>query len=136
MSYVALLAADKPLPLYEAPKPRVRWIQSGGHRVSVEEDGFSVQKHEYYRAAVEDLGLTMKPYQYELDLRATEDDLNELQTYLQENLAPGENVELWGLWVGGEEERLARYRGPLDALNLETLDMLEACRTVCLTIER
>lgn len=136
MSYVTLLAADKPLPLYEAPTPRVRWIKSGGHRVSIEENGFTVLKHEYYRTAVEDLGLTMKPCQYELDLRATKDDLNELETYLRENLAPGESVELWGLWVGGEEERLTRYRGPLDALNLETLDMLEACRTVCLTIER
>jgi len=128
------LAADRPAPLYEAPTRRIRYTACGDRRLQVEEDGFSVQAHAYYRAAVEELGLTMRACWYELDLRATEDDLRYLRAYLKEHFTSGEEVELWGLWVGGEERPLARYRGRLDELDLETLELLEECRQVCLTI--
>lgn len=134
MSYVRLLAAGHPAPLYQPRERRIRQVSIDGQQVSVEEDGFAVLAHEYYRQAVEDLGLTMKPYQYELDLRATESDLRQLRAYLAEHFAPGEEVELWGLWVGGEEERPVRCRGPLDEFDMDTLEMLEEFRPVCLTI--
>lgn len=135
MSYVRLLAAGHPMPLYEAPAPRVRTVSIGGVRHTIEENGFSVLEHEYYRSAVDELCLTMKPCQYELDLRATEDDLNQFRAYLTAHLTPGEEVELWGLWVGGaDEERPIRYRGPLNQFDRETLDLLEECRPVCVTI--
>lgn len=134
MSYVRLLAADRPAPLYQSPEPRTRLVQVGGRQISITEDGFSVMEHQYYRSAVDELELTMKPCQYELDLRGTEEDLRQFKDYLIQNFAPSEEVELWGLWVGGDEDRPARYRGDLKDLDMETLAMLEECRQVCLTI--
>lgn len=135
MSYVRLLAADRPAPLYQSQEQRVRQVSIDGQQVSVEEDGFAVLAHEYYRQAVEELGLSMKPYQYELDLRAAESDLRQLRAYLAEYFAPGEEVELWGLWVGGEEERPVHYCGSLEEFDMETLKMLEEFRPLCLTIK-
>ena len=63
MSRVILLCADHPLPLYAAQTRRVYF-----HRgVRYEEEGFSVQPHVYYRPAVDNLELSMKPHRYELD---------------------------------------------------------------------
>lgn len=75
MSRVILLAADRPLPLLE---PAFRRVRCTG-RFTVETDGFSVRPHEYYRGAVDELGLELKPFQYELDLEATQEDVNALR---------------------------------------------------------
>lgn len=135
MSWVTLLAADHPATLYRAPEQRTRFVRIGVEQNPVREDGFSVLEHEYYRQAVDDLGYSMKPYQYEMNLRATPADLKYLRGYLEEHFAPGEEVELWGVWVGGEEERPARFRGPLDGLDIEELERLERAAPVCLTVE-
>ena len=74
MSAVTLLCADHSLPLYRSGSRRIRTAPSG----PVAGDGFSVQTHKYYRQVVEELGLTMKPFQYELDLRATGEDAAQL----------------------------------------------------------
>ena len=135
MSAVTLLCADRPLPLYDSGIRRVETSSHGGHTVSIETNGFSVQEHTYYREAVEDLGLELKPYQYELDLRATECDVTELQTYLRENLCSGEAVEIWHLWVGDNAPtRLIRFSGALEDLDLDTLEQLEEDYQTCMTI--
>ena len=126
MSCVVLLAADHPLPLHEAQTRRTRTVRSGRDAIAVEEDGFSVQTHEYYRRAVDELGMAMKPCQYELDLRATEEDAALLRNYLRENCLPGETVELWQLWVGTDPEGLLRLSGGLEELDRDTLEQLEA----------
>ena len=97
MSRVILLAADRPLPLLE---PAFRRVRCTG-RFTVETDGFSVRPHEYYRGAVDELGLELKPFQYELDLEATQEDVNALRAYLAGHCRPGEQVELWNLGGGG-----------------------------------
>lgn len=97
MSAVTLLCADRPLPLYESGVRRVETSSHGGYTVRIEASGFSVGEHTYYREAVEDLCLTMKPCRYELDLRATQEDAAELRAYLAKHLRPGETVELWNL---------------------------------------
>ena len=74
MSAVTLLCADHSLPLYRSGSRRIRTAPSG----PVAGDGFSVQTHKYYRQVVEELGLTMKPFQYELDLRAPGEDAAQL----------------------------------------------------------
>ena len=74
MSAVTLLCADRPLPLYESGVRRVETSSYGGYTVRIEASGFSVGEHTYYREAVEDLYLTMKPCRYQLDLRATQED--------------------------------------------------------------
>ena len=76
MSRVILLAADHPMPLYDPELRRV--TVSGGF--TLETPGFSVQAHEYYRDAVDSLGLEMKPFQYELNLDATDEDAEQLRT--------------------------------------------------------
>ncbi len=135
MSHVTLLAADKPLPLYDPGVRRIRTSGCGGRAVAVEEDGFSVQEHRYYRDAVDELGLPMKPCRYELDLRGTQEDTDLLRGYLEQNLAPGERAELWSVWVPRyPEDGLARYRGRLADLDLETVALLEQWN-VCITVE-
>ena len=59
MSAVTLLCADHSLPLYRSGSRRIRTAPSG----PVAGDGFSVHTHKYYRQVVEELGLTMKPFQ-------------------------------------------------------------------------
>ena len=130
MSAVTLLCADHPLPLYRSNSRRIRSTPSG----SVTEDGFSVQTHKYYRCGVEELGLTMKPFQYELDLQATGEDAAQLRTYLEKHLRPGETAELWNLWVGDGPARPRRFSGALGDVELDTLKQLEENFQTCLTI--
>ena len=136
MSAVTLLCADRPLPLYDSGIRRVETSSHGGHTVSIEPNGFSVQEHTYYREAVEDLGLELKPYQYELDLQATEGDAAELRAYLEKHLRPGEAVELWSLWVGDGPTRPHRFGGRLADLDLDAIKQLHEQFQICLTIER
>lgn len=121
MSRVILLAADRPLPLME---PAFRRIRRTG-RFAVETDGFSVRPHEYYRGAVDELGLELKPFQYELDLEATQKDVDALRAYLADHCRPGERIELWNLWVGVDrEDRVPHFQGELADLALDTLKQL------------
>lgn len=136
MSAVTLLCADRPLPLYDSGIRRVETSSHGGHTVSIEANGFSVQEHAYYREAVEDLGLTMKPCRYELDLRATEEDTAALRAYLEKYLHPGEAVELWNLWVGDGPTRPHRFGGRLADLDLDAIKQLHEQFQIRLTIER
>lgn len=126
MSVVTLLAADHPMPLSEAHTRRIRTVCSGRDAITVEEDGFSVQEHAYYRWAVDELGIAMKPCQYELDLRATEEDAVLLRDYLRQNGIPGETLELWQLWVGTEREKLIQFSGSLEDLDKDTLEQMES----------
>ena len=101
----------------------------------MEEDGFSVQEHRYYRPAVDELNLPMKPCRYELDLRATWEDVQGLRAYLTANANPSEQVELWYLWVGDAPSRVRRFCGPLSDVAVDTLEQLEEYAPTCLTIE-
>ena len=132
MSAVTLLCADHPLPLHDPGIRRTRTVRA----VTVEEDGFSVQPHTYYRYAVEELGLAMKPCRYELNLCPTEEEAALLRAYLAQNCAPGETVELWQLWVGDGPGKPTRFSGPLAALDGPALEQMEErpMGQTCLTI--
>lgn len=134
MSCVYLLAASHSLPLYDSGIRRLRTVKAGGMTVTLEEDGFSVQKHEYYRQAVDCLALDMQPCRYELNLSPTQEDAAQLRAYLSKNCARGETVELWHLWVGGGAHRIRRFSGPLSALEQDTLEQLEEHQQTCLII--
>ena len=126
MSAVALLCADHPLPLYDSGRRELQTSTHGGCTVSVEVRGFAVEPSTYYRQAVEELGLEMKPCQYELVLRPTEEDAAALRAYLRRSCAPGETVELWQLWVGPDRaERLPHFRGRLADLDREALEQFD-----------
>lgn len=125
MSCVILLAVDHPMPLYDPELRRTYTLQVEGNDVTMETPGFFVQPHAYYREAVEKLGLEMKPWQYELNLEAREDEAALLQDYLNKHCTPGEQVELWNLWVGEDrKERVPCYQGRLADLDGDTLDQL------------
>ena len=126
MSAVNLLAADHPLPMYDPQLRRSYTVKAEGEEVAVEAPGFSVQPHEYYRDAVEQLGLELKPCQYEVNLCPTEEEAALLRAYLKQNCMPGETVELWHLWVGTESEKPLRFSGPLEDLDRAALEQLEA----------
>ena len=130
MSCVYLLCSDRPLPLYESHARR-RWTCRG---IQYDTDGFAVREHTYYRAAVDELGFSMKPCQRELDLRATDQDAELLRRYLRGNCAPGEQVELWNLWVGDVDVRAFHLEGPLSDLDKDTLEQLFEKDQTCMTI--
>lgn len=137
MSHVSLLAADRPMPLFESGEQRHRTVHTPTGDLQVWEDGFSVREHSYYRYSVDELALTMKPFRYELDLQVTQPDLRFLRGYLAENCRPGGHVELWDLWVGGETAKLRRFHGRLSDLDLGTLEQLQEHsmeEQTCLTV--
>ncbi len=125
MSCVILLAADHPMPLFDTELGRIDTLQVEGSTVTMETPGFSIQPHAYYREAVEELGLNMKPWQYELNVEAREDEAALLRDYLNKHSIPGEQVELWNLWVGEDRgETVPCYRGRLADLDSHALDLL------------
>ena len=127
MSHVSLIAADKELPLCDRQEYRERTVTVPNSKsITIGcTCGFRVEKHSYYHDSTDFLDYEMKPFQYELTLEQCETDLNHLLTYLRENFSPGEEVELWSLWVGsGHGERPVCYRGRLSEFDLDTLGML------------
>ena len=131
MSRVYLIAADKPLPLYDCRSMRTRSARGGSITM---ECGFAVEEHAYYRTAVDDLGYGMKPFRYELQLDDAAEDLPLLREYLSAQFSPGESVELWSLWLGGGETRPKRYRGAFAEFDRDTVEMLLEEGQTCLTI--
>lgn len=125
MSCVILLAADHPMPLFDPDLRRTYKLSVEGEEVAMETPGFSVQEHAYYREAVDSLSLEMKPWQYELNLEAREDEAALLRDYLKRHCTACEQVELWNLWVGDDrEEKVPCYQGRLSELDQEVLDQL------------
>ena len=137
MSRVILLAADHPLPYYQSDIQRPSPPSRGPIVVTLpwESYCFSVRPHRDYRMAVEELGLEIKPYQYELNLKATEQDTRELQNYLAQHCQTGEQVELWNLWVGDSSARPRRFCGRLADLDFDTIMQLKERFQTCLAIE-
>lgn len=125
------------MPLFASPARRTRLVSTPSGTFSVDEDGFSVAEHQYYRRGVDLLDLRLKPFPYELNLQAAPQDLHWLRTYLESSCIPGEQVELWNLWVGAEDTpcRVLRFAGPLAAFGLDTLKQLYERYQTCITIE-
>ncbi len=117
MSQVTLLAADSSLPRCHT-------------------QALSVAPLDYYRSAVELLGLPLKPFRYELELEETSAGAQALRDYLHSHCSPGTTVQLWNLWVGDANVRPFRLAGPLDALDGDTLQQLREKEQTCLTITR
>ena len=126
MSHVNLIAADKELPLRDHQEFRESIITvPGDEPITIGFTcGFMVAPHEYYRYAVDELGIEMKPFQYEMDFQVCQTDLDHLLAYLRENFSPGEEVELYSLWVGSGAGGTRHYRGKLSEFDLDTLGML------------
>ena len=127
MSRVYLIAADGELPMRDKREYRESnvAVSNNEHFAIGFPCGFAVAEHSYYREPVDFLDYEMKPFRYELALEQCETDLDHLLTYLRENFSPGEEVELWSLWVGdGHSERPVRYRGRLSEFDRDTLGML------------
>ena len=134
MSQVILLAADHSLPQFASGERRIRTVSTPDGTLRVEEDGFSVVPLTYYKSAIEDLALAMKPFRYELDLRDTPQDLLCLRSYLSAYCSPGEQIELWNLWVGGGDDPVRHFSGAFRDFDLETLKQLLETWQTCVTI--
>ena len=127
VSHVSLIAADKELSLCDRQEHRESTVTvPNNERFTIGfTSGFAVTEHSYYRDSVDFLDYEMKPFRYELTLEQCEADLSHLLAYLRENFSPGEEVELWSLWVdNGHGERPIRYRGRLSEFDLDILGML------------
>ena len=126
MSRVLLIAADKPLPLCDKQTERTRTVTLSGKAFTITAmGGFSVSEHSYYRSCVDELGYPMKPYQYELSVETQNEDLADFKAYLEEQLTPGEEIELWNLWVGDEPVPLTRLIGKWEDFDLDTLKQFD-----------
>ena len=90
--------------------------------------------HECYRQTAEELGLEMKSYQYKLNLDVAEQDAQQLRDYLTQHGKPGEQVELWNLWVGKGNVRAFHPMGPLRDLDGDVLEQLFEKDQTCMTI--
>lgn len=127
MSYVLMLAADRPLPLCDKSAMRSKTVTVEGEPYTVSfACGFSVNDHSYYRHCTDALGYPFKPCQYEMDLYNDEADLQNLKSYLSEHLKPGETVDLWHVCVSDIEGKScpSRRSGTLEEFNLDTLGIL------------
>ena len=119
------------------PSPLIRLRQppdTYSRPSTVETAGFSIQVHEYYRQTAEELGLEMKSYQYKLNLDVAEQDAQQLRDYLTQHGKPGEQVELWNLWVGNVNVRAFHPMGPLRDLDRDVLEQLFEKDQTCMTI--
>ena len=126
MSCVLLLAADKPLPLCDERGEVTHTVTVQGKAYTVTAmGGFSVNDHRYYRHAVEKLGYEMKPFQYELDLRPVQEDLEPFKAYMERQFSSGEEVQLWNLWVGNAPGPLTCLRGEWKDFDLDTLKQFD-----------
>ena len=140
MSRVYLLSADRPLPLCDMEENWTRVIKLRNPDLRVRESvisgksQFRIQEHSYYRGAVNELELDMKGYQYELDVTKDQWSLEELTAYFRENLSPGEQVELWSLWIGNESIPPVRYAGYLSDFDMDTLHQFLDAESICITI--
>ncbi len=144
MSRVMLIASDKPLPLCNIEERRT-WIMKlsenfrnpalrGQERVMSGICTFAIQEHSYYRGAVDELELKMKHFQYELEVEDDEWGAEQLTAYLKEHLNPGEQVELWNLWVGYDIISPARVSGALHDFASDTLHQFLYAESMCMTI--
>ncbi len=125
MSHVNLIAAGKELPLCDRQEFRENTATVNGKSFTIGcICGFFVAPHEYYQYAVDELGVEMKPFRYEMDFQVCQTDLDHLLAYLRDNFTPGEEVELWSLWVGSGAGSTRHYRGKLSEFDLDTLGML------------
>lgn len=133
MSRVYVLAADKELPLWDAREERTR--ESGGFSITLTQ-GFQVEKLDYYRRAVEELGYPMKPFRYQLALEKEENDLKNLRAYLEANCFPGETLELWNVWLSGDVNKKCPpgFRGRLADLDMDALEQFLSVEELCFTI--
>lgn len=144
MSRVYLIAADRSLPHCDLEQPQKRVIRLSEHFRNPDLRGqereiswvshFSVQPHSYYRSAVEALGYPLKPFQYELTVEQDPWSLEQLLTYLTGQFTPGEQVQLWSLWVGGESLPAMRVGGNLRDFDMETLQQYLTAESICITI--
>jgi len=136
MSRVTLIAADKPLPLcsHQEVRTKTAMVKGTPHTISFPR-GFQVSEHSYYRSCVDGLGYSMKPYAYELELDVDETDLAHLKDYLSKQFSPGEEAELWSLWIGKLPERVPlRRRSSLSDLDLHTLEQVLQADDLCITV--
>lgn len=136
MSLCMLIAADKPLPLCSRKTERSRTVEIEGEQFTVScLSGFSVEEHNYYRDAVNVLDYPIKDYRYELSLEEEEADLQSLRDYLLEQFAPGEEVELWSIWLGDYEgkeipvfQKISVQELDMDAVHMLCNGHLRECR--------
>ena len=128
MSYVLLMAADRPLPLcdHSAVRTTISVVEDEEFSISVS-CGFSVSEHRYYRHCTDALCYPFKPFQYELDLYVDQADLDNLKRYLHEHFEAGEVVDFWHVCVSDVEGKSCPSRETvvLNEFTLETMGKLK-----------
>ena len=134
MSYINLLASDRPLPLCDCRT--LRTISDGLVSISGEL-GLAVQPCTWNPYELEHCNT--KPFRYTLELAEDEQTFFDLVSYFKRVLSEGDTVELWRIWLGDPVDCFAKpqhYRGRLGEFDPDVFSLLfhpdEEC---CITIE-
>ena len=67
---------------------------------------------------------TSSPFIYEVSFIYSESRVKQLLAYLKENCREGQIVELWGVWIGDEEQHIPHSRCSYEELSLDHLMQL------------
>ena len=132
MSFIHLLAAERPMPLADCRTHRTVVLGPG---CSVEgELGLLVEPCAWYPGDM--AHCRTMPLQYNLELAEDAQTLSDLRAYLQENLLPGEKAELWHIFLEGLGDKPQRYRGKLEDFDQDTFSLLFGNEECCITVEK
>ena len=132
MSFVYLLAAQRPMPLGDWRTQRTVVLSP---QCSIEgELGFLVEPCDWYPGDM--AHCQTMPLQYNMELVEDAQTLADLQAYLRENMEEGESVELWQLFLGGLDGKPKRYRGKLEDFDADTFALLFGNDECCITVEK
>lgn len=127
MRFAYYLCSDHPMPAEDC---RAVWNMPG----RTGSFGFSLEEAELDPAEL--TGLSVLDEVYCLELQNDPETLSALKAYLEENMAPGSQVQLWRVVKSSRHDRRApsRYRGKLMDLDEEMFRQLFSDQELCINI--
>ena len=127
MRFVYYLSADRPMPPEDC---RAAW-STPARQGSF---GFLLEEAEPFPTEL--IGLYALPDVYRLELMKDPETLSAMKAYLEENMAPGAQVQLWRVATNRHRSRRpCLYRGRLSELNGDTFQLLFGSEELCIQIE-
>ena len=127
MRFVYYLSTDHSMPPEDC---RLAW------NTPIRQGSFGFLLEEAEPCPTELIGLHALPDVYRLELLKNPETLPVLKAYLEENMAPGTQVQLWQVATNRHRSRRpCLYRGKLSELSGDTFQLLFGSEELCIQIE-